>query len=586
MAEPVRLVIWDLDETFWSGTLTEGGIAYSQANHDRVVRLAHRGIVSSICSKNDFAAVQAILTQHGIWDFFVFPDIDWQPKGPRLRALIDAIQLRPASVLFIDDNALNRAEAEHCVPGLRTASEAVIPGLLDDGLLAGKPDPTLTRLRQYRQLQSQHTARAAAGDTESFLRDSAITVSITHDIDDHLDRAVELINRTNQLNFTKSRLPEDAIAARAALARQLASFVVKAGLVSVRDRYGDYGICGLYVLHHSHGHPARLVHFCFSCRILNMGVETWVYRLLGSPALAVRQPVLADVARDTRTIDWINRPGTAHTTASRAGDTLDYVLLRGGCDIHTIAHYFATNTKRVVAELHSVRQGFEPAISHSVMLRHAVRGVSRETVDAAKPFGYLEDDFHSLVADPPAVRSAAWVFSFVHDNQTMLYRHGSTQDLLPVRFYKSVRLTDSYIGRAPEEVGADQATLDHLGAAFTYVGPISPELFVENLTMVMERAPPGVRVFVLLGNELAMDAQGDAVPNGTMISRNALIRQALAPFPQAETVGLADCLGPDTPPPLGNHYDRMTYYRIYKHILARMTDGVAQGDGLERGHAA
>ena len=31
-AEKVRLVIWDLDETFWRGTLTEGGIEYVQAH--------------------------------------------------------------------------------------------------------------------------------------------------------------------------------------------------------------------------------------------------------------------------------------------------------------------------------------------------------------------------------------------------------------------------------------------------------------------------------------------------------------------------------------------------------------------------
>ena len=45
-AENVRLVIWDLDETFWKGTLSEGGIEeYVQANHDLVVALARRGIV-------------------------------------------------------------------------------------------------------------------------------------------------------------------------------------------------------------------------------------------------------------------------------------------------------------------------------------------------------------------------------------------------------------------------------------------------------------------------------------------------------------------------------------------------------------
>ena len=42
--ESVRLVIWDLDDTFWQGTLTEGGVAYSQQCHDIVVSLARRGI--------------------------------------------------------------------------------------------------------------------------------------------------------------------------------------------------------------------------------------------------------------------------------------------------------------------------------------------------------------------------------------------------------------------------------------------------------------------------------------------------------------------------------------------------------------
>ena len=55
--EPVRLVIWDLDETFWKGTLTEGGITFSPENRDVVIALAERGIISTICSKNDLEPV-------------------------------------------------------------------------------------------------------------------------------------------------------------------------------------------------------------------------------------------------------------------------------------------------------------------------------------------------------------------------------------------------------------------------------------------------------------------------------------------------------------------------------------------------
>lgn len=51
--ERVRLVIWDLDETFWKGTLTEGGVTRNDRAAETVVSLARRGIVSSICSKND-----------------------------------------------------------------------------------------------------------------------------------------------------------------------------------------------------------------------------------------------------------------------------------------------------------------------------------------------------------------------------------------------------------------------------------------------------------------------------------------------------------------------------------------------------
>jgi hypothetical protein len=47
MSEAVRLVIWDLDETFWSGTLTEGGIVYNEATHNIVLELARRGIMVS-----------------------------------------------------------------------------------------------------------------------------------------------------------------------------------------------------------------------------------------------------------------------------------------------------------------------------------------------------------------------------------------------------------------------------------------------------------------------------------------------------------------------------------------------------------
>jgi len=104
MPEPIRLIIWDLDETFWKGTLTEGGIEYITDNQSIVIELAQRGIMNSICSKNDFNSVQNLLKNHSIWDHFIFPSINWESKGHRVAAIVEATQLRAPTVLFIDDN--------------------------------------------------------------------------------------------------------------------------------------------------------------------------------------------------------------------------------------------------------------------------------------------------------------------------------------------------------------------------------------------------------------------------------------------------------------------------------------------------
>src|SRR5262249_47959586 len=73
--EPGRLVIWDLDETFWEGTLSEGGITFCPEHRYIVIALAERGIISTICSKNDLEAVRDLLNEHEVWDYFVFPSV-------------------------------------------------------------------------------------------------------------------------------------------------------------------------------------------------------------------------------------------------------------------------------------------------------------------------------------------------------------------------------------------------------------------------------------------------------------------------------------------------------------------------------
>ena len=49
----VKIVIWDLDETFWEGIFSEGPITPIPENIKLVKDLTDIGIVNSVCSKND-----------------------------------------------------------------------------------------------------------------------------------------------------------------------------------------------------------------------------------------------------------------------------------------------------------------------------------------------------------------------------------------------------------------------------------------------------------------------------------------------------------------------------------------------------
>jgi FkbH-like protein len=580
LPEPVRLVVWDLDETFWHGTLSEGGIEYRQDLHDAVIALAQRGIVSSICSKNDEAAVRAELQRHGLWEYFVFPSIDWGPKGPRLAALVEAVQLRAPTVLFIDDNPHNLAEARHFVAGIQLAGPEILPGLLENPLLRGKDDAALTRLAQYRLLQRRQTEAAAAGDATDFLRASNITVEIDFDVARHLDRAIELINRTNQLNFCKRRLPENPDEARAALTAVLRDHNQYGGILRVRDNYGDYGYCGLFVLRHARGEPKTLLQFCFSCRILNMGVESWLYQRLGRPRLDVVGEVLSDVVGDTSTVDWINVSGPgAAPTAARAL-LLDDVYMRGACHVRPMAHYFATVAETVHEEFDTVRDGRTMALHHTVFANYAIHGVPPAARAALLALGYQEADFGSFITRATAGRRGLWVLNFWTELGGILYRHRASGALIPVQFNPGAHARmvrklgrDALDARNWDaaEAGVDPAALDFLRAEFDYVGATPEDLLHRNIADMLRQVPAGTRVFVLLANEVTMRPDGQLGPAEICKRINRMVRAAVAPFPAVSLLDVRDCIQGNDDLVQGQplKLTRAVQFRIYEEILRR-----------------
>jgi FkbH-like protein len=302
---PIKLILWDLDDTLWRGTLADGdAVALFEQRAEMLRAFNARGVVSSICSKNDFDAARAQLEAFGLWDEFVFPHIAFTPKAEAIRGIIADMQLRPVNVLFIDDNPHNLAEVRHALPEIQTLdatagdADAQLAGLL------ALQTSTRSRVAEYRILEAKKRDRSAvAGQSnEAFLRASGLCACAPFIMDnlEFVPRIAELINRANQLNYTQSRVDPAQLELDIINVTRHDSWSIFAW-----DKYGRYGLVGFVMYDRI---DQRLVHFTFSCRAMHMGLEEYALN-----KIRVNWPDADFSALDGRfsrvTPDWIEDHG-------------------------------------------------------------------------------------------------------------------------------------------------------------------------------------------------------------------------------------------------------------------------------------
>ena len=173
-----KLIIWDLDDTFWDGTLTEGGVSFNNDNLRLIEELTTKGIMNSICSKNDFLSVKSEFVTQGYlkhWQLFLFPSINWEAKGQRVKSIIDAMQLREENVIVIDDNETNIKEIKYYCPNIMSAPQTQIPKIAKELYLVNDYDFEYTRLKQYKILEAKNKDKLLSkSSNEDFLRNSEI----------------------------------------------------------------------------------------------------------------------------------------------------------------------------------------------------------------------------------------------------------------------------------------------------------------------------------------------------------------------------------------------------------------------------
>ena len=592
MAEAVRLVIWDLDDTFWRGTLTEGGIKeYVRDHHDIVIELARRGIMSSICSKNDPADVLPILRDTGILDYFIFPSISWEAKGPRLAQLVEVVGLRPPTVMFVDDNANVRGEAVAMVPGLQVEGEQFIARMLSDPRFKGKDDTAFTRLAQYKLLeQRRRDETQVPGSNEEFLRGCDVRVLLDYDVESHLDRAIELINRTNQLNYTKCRLSEDPEQARIALRDLLHRHDRAAALVRVVDTYGDYGYVGFFLLHtgpREYGGntvTTQLEHFCFSCRTLGMLIEQWVYDHLGRPALNVVGEVLTDLSVPRR-IDWVRQVAVLGEPAGARAQFAPKVVLWGGCEVSSLAVYLQAEAGKVEAFGPYVANGVAVGANFAARVLDCWQNDPAAYRDEIARLGLPQELELPQLAAAECEEGTLYVFGLAadaHGRDRMRHRQQdwsvclapegcgwnvileTSPDQLEVEMARTVNLT-------PEQKRNVHRVAGHVRA--NYELEASPDLtsVMLDTRLLLELIPKGAKVIILTRHEEEPSQEGgsDVSHLKQVAAYKQQVAALVAAYPYAATVSFTDALTGPQDILFGDHYAREVYLRVAQLLVGK-----------------
>jgi FkbH-like protein len=364
----VKCVIWDLDDTIWSGTLAEEDAIEARPEMIALIRtLDSKGIVNSICSKNDFSTARVRLESMGVWDYFVFPVIAFAPKGQSVKGIVDNLQLRLPNVVFVDDNVSNREEALYYCP------EIMVGDPNDAGFLAGMQDVVertegKSRLERYKILeQKHHDEQDYSGNTE-FLEASEIKVLIVRNPGDLMfqERIMELANRTNQLNFTMSRFSEEDITE---YFYGDVSTYIHHGAVFVHDNYGDYGLVGFYAVNERN---QTIEHFFFSCRIMNMGIEQCVYSYLRSKWHArPLKPIEEQSPMDTSFINLLHKPDARFQdyieNKMDMPETYTAAII-AGCTSGVIAHYLPSHMGTPRFDNFTLAEGAEPILGVETLI--------------------------------------------------------------------------------------------------------------------------------------------------------------------------------------------------------------------------
>ena len=265
----VKCVVFDLDHTLWEGILLENpDVQVRPGVKELLETLDGRGILLSVVSKNTHEHAWSRLEELGLAEYFLHPAINWMPKSQNLKVVADRLNINLDTFAFVDDNPFELEQVASVLPMVECVPVEEMATLPDRPRYRGSSSVEARLRRQfYRDAMAREQVQQDFGeDYRGFLASCGIQLEIDPFQDEDLGRVVELVQRTNQLNFSGRKYERDRIESLIA-DEEIDKYVIRCS-----DRFGSYGTVGFSLVKRER-EAVRIDDFMLSCRVQGKFIE-------------------------------------------------------------------------------------------------------------------------------------------------------------------------------------------------------------------------------------------------------------------------------------------------------------------------
>ena len=277
----LKAIVVDLDNTLYEGVLGEDGVDGIQLTDAHIklqkilLEFYKKGIFLAISSKNKEDDVHELFNNRTDFPLtinnFSAAAIGWYSKSEGIQKIADKLRITPDTFLFVDDNLAEIIDVSYKYPEINFIHNNNINTtntMLEEGPWSfGLHDDASSQLRAKDLAAIESRERFIENNKyNDYLSDLHTKITININNPEHLQRAIDLSNKTNQFNLSLGRI--DQVDGNNWIGKD-AHWIIT---VSLEDDLSNSGIVTSIFIYKDKD-SLIIKDLCISCRALGRNLE-------------------------------------------------------------------------------------------------------------------------------------------------------------------------------------------------------------------------------------------------------------------------------------------------------------------------